>query len=526
MKLFFALFFGTFILEDVSLATSVALMAKGEISLLKAFTACFLGIGIGDCGLYFLGFYIEKFERLKHFNFFKKYRKVLDNAKNSPLLTYSILVSRAIPGTRIPTYMSAGFLRYPFLKFLWLTFISVFVWVACMLLAGEKFSKAFTHHWVLMLLGFLFFIAIIKSLALKIADPWKRKALLHAWRKWVHFEFWPGTIFYLPIIPFYIYLAIKKRSFLLPFYANPLILNAGIIGESKNDFLKHLDPQDFSTIKTTFLPSHLDSNEIKEIINRENFQYPFILKPDIGQRGYGVRIIESPAQLDSYLRLSSGVSLVAQTFSTLSNEAGIFYYRKPSEKNGRIFSITDKSFPFLIADGESKFGDLILRDKRARIIAPTYFLRHQENLDTIYPKGTKLPLSQCGNHCQGAIFTNGKSLITAELEQKIDTIAKTIPDFYFGRFDVKYRNKELLKKGLDFLIVEVNGAGSEATHIWDSNTKLLEAYGVLFKQWTILFAIGDEIKREKRIVNNVKPWLFLKESWHVFFRNDDLSSSS
>ncbi len=71
-----------------------------------------------------------------------------------------------------------------------------------------------------------------------------------------------------------------------------------------------------------------------------------------------------------------------------------------------------------------------------------------------------------------------------------DKVAKTIPEFYFGRFDVRFPDFETLQSGDEFKIVEINGAGGEATSIWDSATSLGDAYQTLIRQWSLLFRIG------------------------------------
>ena len=43
-----------------------------------------------------------------------------------------------------------------------------------------------------------------------------------------------------------------------------------------------------------------------------------------------------------------------------------------------------------------------------------------------------------------------------------------------------------------FAILELNGAASEATSAYDFSKSLREAYRVLFQQWDLVFAIGDE----------------------------------
>jgi membrane protein DedA with SNARE-associated domain len=547
------IFLTTLALEDGAMALSVALIGKGQITFFEAFMACFLGISIGDIGLYFLGRAVNvidfesqdiassnaslKFSfrnwfksRIKNrLRFLSKLKSYKPNQSTESYISYSVVLSRFVPGTRIPAYVGAGLLKYSFFKFFILTILSVAFWVLFILLGGKTLFIYFSGHLVYALIGFVLLLLFAKSLIPKLMNYWSRRAMVHSWRKWTSFEFWPPWLFYAPIVPIYIFRSLVGRSFTLPFYANPQILNSGLMGESKWDFLQHLDPSDKTTMRSMLLDESLTLEERNKVIVENGYELPFILKPDVGQRGYGVRIIKSKQELDEYLGFTQKMPLVLQDLSQMPREAGIFYYRKPSESQGHILSITDKKFPFVVADGKTMLGDLILQDKRARIIAPTYFARF-EDLNKVFSKGEKILLSECGNHCQGAIFENGQSLITANLAQRIDQIAKTIPDFYFGRFDIRYKNHESLMQGQDFEIIEINGAGSEATHIWDKNTTLFEAYKVLWIQWKLLFEIGYEIKAEiknkKRTTKNVKILRFLAEVLKVVVRKDKISISS
>jgi membrane protein DedA with SNARE-associated domain len=522
---FLSILFGTFILEDVALASSVALVSENRLSLLAAFFACSLGIGIGDVSLYFMGYGASRFEIKNRFRFLARHRVTLGEMKNSPLMPYSILVSRVIPGTRLPTYFGAGFLHYPFWNFFLLTLVSVSLWVSIALLAGRSIHAILMGRWLLSIAIFLFSLQIMKALVPKLADCWERRALIHSWRRWTHFEFWPASVFYIPIVPYYIFLSIKHKSVFMPFYASPHIKNGGLLGESKWEFLRYLNSDGSSTLRAIRIGKDLDFMATRELLDVEGIEYPFIMKPDVGQRGFGVRIIRNDFDLTEYLLLSD-FAKIAQRLSELPREAGLFYVRKPSESVGRIFSVTDKKFPCVIGDGKTKLGSLILADARARIIAPTYFARFRKRLDSIPEKEAVVVLAECGNHCQGAIFQNGKDLISEELTRELDRIAKQIPDFYFGRFDVRYQDAESLMSGTKFEIVEINGAGSEATHIWDARTRLPDAYRTLFEQWRMLFAIGDEVSRLPNKKSRIKIGAFLAECAKVIFRKERLSISS
>jgi len=402
---------------------------------------------------------------------------------------------------------------------------SVSIWVLIAFLGAHSLQLLISEHWAISLLIFITLLTAMKSILPKLLDRWHRKALLHSWRRWLTFEFWPAWLFYLPIVPHYIYLSLKTGGFFHPFYANPGILNAGLIGESKWDFLRHLDPDGPSTLNTIKVPKTPTFAQAKGFLRERRIEYPFIVKPDVGQRGFGVRLIHGEMDLSAYLRMAD-FDLIFQQKSGYEKEAGIFYIRYPGEEKGMIFSITDKIFPSLIGDGDSAVGELIMADPRARIIAPVYFDRHKNTLNSVLLPGEIFRLSECGNHCQGAIFLDGIDLKSEALEAEIDRVSKTIPHFYFGRFDVRYESREALLRGECFEIVEVNGAGAEATHIWDAKTKLIAAYGVLFKQWAHLFSIGKKARERHPELSNVNLARLLKEALKVVSRRESLSVSS
>jgi hypothetical protein len=78
---------------------------------------------------------------------------------------------------------------------------------------------------------------------------------------------------------------------------------------------------------------------------------------------------------------------------------------------------------------------------------------------------------------------------------KIDSISRRLRGFYIGRYDLRYASDEELRAGRNFQIVELNGAASEATSIYDSRKSVFTAYRTLFQQWDLVFAIGAANRR-------------------------------
>jgi hypothetical protein len=173
----------------------------------------------------------------------------------------------------------------------------------------------------------------------------------------------------------------------------------------------------------------------------------------------------------------------------------VLYWRTPGSERGRISSITLKRIPVLCGDGRRSVRELIRDDPRARRFASIYLERHARIAERILAAGEELPLVFAGNHCQGAIFEDGTHLATAELADRLDEIARAMPEFWFGRFDIRFARLDSFLRGQEFRIIEINGAGAEATHIWDASTRLSDAYRTLFEQFGVLFAIGAANRR-------------------------------
>ena len=88
------------------------------------------------------------------------------------------------------------------------------------------------------------------------------------------------------------------------------------------------------------------------------------------------------------------------------------------------------------------------------------------------------------------MFLDGADLITAPLSARIDEIARHVPGFFIGRFDVRYANIEAFRRGEDLAIVELNGVTSESTNIYDPGYGAWQAWRTLARQWQLVFEIG------------------------------------
>jgi hypothetical protein len=123
-------------------------------------------------------------------------------------------------------------------------------------------------------------------------------------------------------------------------------------------------------------------------------------------------------------------------------------------------------------------------------MADKYLQRFGARQDEVPAAGTELKLVESGNHAQGCVFRDGMRLCTPALTDRIDEISQKLTGFFIGRYDVRFAREEDLRAGKNFQIIELNGASSEATSIYDARNSIFAAYGTLFRQWDLVFAIG------------------------------------
>ncbi|MBV1834069.1 ATP-grasp domain-containing protein [Novacetimonas pomaceti] len=312
------------------------------------------------------------------------------------------------------------------------------------------------------------------------------------------FEFWPGWIFYTPVVMYWIILGLRYRDVSLPTAANPRIETGGLCGESKSSILDMAG----ETARRWIAPYAImetgenDTPRALRAMEKTGLGFPVVLKPDIGCNGTGVKLIGDEAALTQALAtFPRHVSLMLQRLIPYSHEVGIFYIRHPDEKRGRITSLTYKEVPVLTGDGRSTVEELLRADPRTRLVPQIYIPRLRARLGEVLAAGESLPLVFTGNHCKGAIFHDCTATVTPELESRIDEIMHDIPDFHFGRIDVKAESAAALLRGEKFEIIEINGVGSEATHIWDSRTTLRDAYAAQFMHYRETFRIGAKKRK-------------------------------
>ncbi|MES2794469.1 MAG: hypothetical protein V4683_00815 [Bacteroidota bacterium] len=323
--------------------------------------------------------------------------------------------------------------------------------------------------------------------------------------KLLHFEYWTWWVFYLPLLPWYLWQAIRAKS--LTYFSNvdPCIDYGGFFGESKSAILEKINKK--------YLPKTLlisTDQTFESVINRlkvNEIQFPVICKPDIGERGNGVEKVESLESLNNYHL--NNLNYIIQEFIDFPIELGVLYYRLPSEACGHITSITKKSFLKVTGDNKNTIEELMELSDRARFQLDSMRKRLGNQIKRIPKEDEIVLLEPIGNHCRGTTFLDNNHLISKELENVFDEISKPIIGFHYGRFDLRVKSVEDLYRGENIKIMELNGVSADPGHIYDPDYKLFYAYGDVAKHWKILADLS--ILQQK---NGIEP-IPIKILWPV-----------
>jgi hypothetical protein len=289
----------------------------------------------------------------------------------------------------------------------------------------------------------------------------------------------PKWLLCVPLVAQWLWLALIHRSTSLPSVLNPGIETGGLVGESKFSYLAPLGSRFRERVADTY-PVAPGANALA-ICERCQLEYPLIAKPDIGWCGYGVRRIDSDAELAAYARaFPRDAVFLLQRFAHEANEAGVLYVRAPGEARGRATALTIRHTPHVFGDGVNTVEQLIAQGVRTQGKAALYRkILNEEALSRVPALGERVPLTTVASVRVGGRYEDATRLITPQIDDAIDAIARAIGDFQDGRFTV----------------IEINGAGSEAIQFWDPNLSMAQAFAGVFAKQRNLFALANAMRK-------------------------------
>ena len=508
----------TFILEDPTCVAVGLLVRSGVVEPVLGIVAAMVGIFLGDLGLYALGYFGGSAVRSRRW-FRRRFSSTRLERMKCWFNTHgwtAIVASRFMPGTRVPLYVAIGISRGSVLRFIAWTAIAIVIWVPLLILGTALLGGTILGPieavigkgvlaWIIVGVVLLVLLHVV-SLALTGDGRLRIRTFFARCMRW---EFWPPILFYAPILPWCIYRYLRMGRMRTATSVDPCWPDGGAIGESKQHVLD-LFPS--SLIEPSFrCESDQDPQKVLHLIAEEKWSWPVILKPDEGQRGEGVKLVENSDRMHTLLDEAT-IPLIVQRYHPGPLEAGLFWWRRPGAEKGMLFSICDKVFPIVIGDGQSTLRKLIISNKRLLLQHRVFFRRFEERLDEVLTEGEELQLTHAGNHAQGCMFRDGEHLRTAELERWIDKACSDVPGYFYGRIDVRYADVEEFKQGKGISIIEANGLSSESTNMYDPSFPITRAWGIMREHWVVAMEIGSV--NRSRGVRGINEWTYLKNWIH------------
>lgn len=522
--LFILIVAATWISEDATVIAVGVLIAHAQIDWGVGLLSCFVGIVAGDGGLWAIGRFAGRRA--------KKWPIIRAWAPTSSLDRWgrwfdqhtiqAVFVARAIPGLRVPTYFAAGLLSKRTHGFLFWAGVAAFLWTPMLLMLaiflGPRLLSVFEAYLggplgvILSIVVILLGVRLLSGMFTWVG----RRKLSRDMARLTRIEFWPKWAFYAPLIPWAIVQSFRRGGPMTFTCLNPDIPHGGgIVGESKYDILQGMLPQaEDSIVRTHLIEAGHDAetrtDRVDELVRTDPALggYPVVLKPDESQMGHAFKVARSRKDVHDYF-LSMTRAALLQQFHPGPCEVGVLWVRNlrgaDLDTTGRIFSITRKEFPSIVGNGRSTLDRIVWKHPRYRMQAEVFLKRFDNMTDRVLAKGERMNLGVAGNHAQGARFLDASELITPALEKRINEIAlsfscqprdgQTIGGFDYGRFDLRYTCDEDLKRGVGFALVELNGAMSESTNLYDPRKSILWTYRILYRQWEVMYRLGHARRR-------------------------------
>ncbi|MDB5253580.1 MAG: hypothetical protein JWP27_2749 [Flaviaesturariibacter sp.] len=304
-----------------------------------------------------------------------------------------------------------------------------------------------------------------------------------------HWETWHYLAKYIPIMPVWGWHCLRARSLWFFTPSNPTLAFGGFEGESKHEMYEQLPPGSFP--KSRLVAAGLALEEVEAIVQANGFRYPFAVKPDVGMMGFMFRRVRTREELGRY-HAAMPVDYFIQELVDEPLEVSVFYYRFPGEASGTITGFLKKEFLEVVGDGRSTLLELMENYPRVQFRLEEMKSKHADRLGTVLPAGEICILSQALNLSRGGRLVSLAHEKDAALLAVFDGLSHATKTFYYGRYDIKCRSIDDLKKGRHFSILEYNGCGAEPHHIYGNGNNLLQAYAIVLHHWRVLAKISRE----------------------------------
>ena len=139
-----AILLGTFVLEDAATVLAAMQVQDGKIAWFVALAALYLGIVLGDLGLYGMGRLATLAPWARRL--LPDDRRLRGREWLESRVFRVVFVSRFIPGARLPTYTGCGYLKASFSRFAVAAVLATSVWTTLLFVLSRHVGSLLIAH--------------------------------------------------------------------------------------------------------------------------------------------------------------------------------------------------------------------------------------------------------------------------------------------------------------------------------------------------------------------------------------------
>lgn len=270
----------------------------------------------------------------------------------------------------------------------------------------------------------------------------------------------------------------------------------------------------YELIPDRYLPETILANsedDIINLINKSNLEFPLILKPDVGFKGYLVMKLNNLNQLINVLPKYDNKSILIQEFIDFKKEYSVLLYRYPISGQVGISSLIEKTYPTVIGDGQKTLKELIDLNENPFLQKEWIKKANFESLHNVLKCNEERRIDDIGNYSRGASFHSLNHQINEDMVSWAKDLLDDIQGIDFCRIDLKSDSIKNMIHG-KFKIIEINGAKSEPLHTYDKSWSYLQIMKDVHKHWMI---IRDIVKERLTTSYSLPSFFEGYKSWRI-----------
>ncbi len=173
----FAIIFSTFILEDAATILAGMEAASGSLSIPLSLGSLYVGIVLGDIGLYALGRLAAQVPWV--LRLLPPQRTETVRAWLHGRVFRVVLVSRFLPGVRLPTYTTCGYLGASLRQFTLATMVATLIWTSGLFAISTRIGQALMDHFGIWrwagALGLIVVLLLVNTVTRRVRDHLQRR---------------------------------------------------------------------------------------------------------------------------------------------------------------------------------------------------------------------------------------------------------------------------------------------------------------------------------------------------------------